>query len=100
MIVRVWSCKLKKDAEKSFEKFAVEDAIPLLRRQKGCVNAVFGIDYETQPARAVVVTVWRDLDSSKGFIGENWKEPYIHPNEADLLAEKPQVMHYMVVDRF
>jgi heme-degrading monooxygenase HmoA len=43
---------------------------------------------------ACVVTVWRDLEALKGFVGERWWEPYIHQREAPLLAERPSVSHY------
>ncbi|MEM1946550.1 MAG: antibiotic biosynthesis monooxygenase [Candidatus Caldarchaeum sp.] len=96
MIIRVWTCTLKAGAEKAFERFALEDALPLLKRRDGCLNAFFGVD-DSKPARAVVVTVWRDLEALKGFTGENWREPYIHPNEAGLLAEKPKVEHFTLL---
>lgn len=96
MIIRVWTCRLKSGAEKAFQKFALEDALPLLRRQDGCLNGFFGFD-DSQPVKAVVVTVWRDLEALKGFTGEDWREPFLHPNEAGLLAEKPKVEHYSLL---
>lgn len=99
MIIRVWTCPLKKDAEKQFERFAVEEAAPIMRKTEGCIDAFFGIDYSTSPATAVVVSLWRDIDSIKAFTGGDWREPFIHPSEKPLLAEKPKVSHYTLVGR-
>jgi heme-degrading monooxygenase HmoA len=94
MIVRVWRCRLKPGAVGLFERFAREDALPILKGHEGCVTAVVGVDdYGT----GLVVTIWRDLNALKKFAGDNWAEPVIHPNEADLLAEKPEVTHYSLV---
>lgn len=78
-----------------FERFAREDALPILRGHDGCVSAVVGLD---EAGTGLVVTVWRDLDALKKFAGDKWAEPVIHPNEADLLAENPEVIHYRLVD--
>ncbi|MEM0349657.1 MAG: antibiotic biosynthesis monooxygenase [Candidatus Caldarchaeum sp.] len=98
MILRVWTCPLKKGMEKAFEEFAIKEATQILEMQEGCLNAFFGIDYG-EPSVGVVVTLWRDIESLKAFTGGDWREPYIHPKEAPLLAEKPKVNHYTLVGK-
>jgi quinol monooxygenase YgiN len=92
MILRVWRCRLKSGAGEEFRRFAQETALPMLRRQDGCLYAVAGVSEDG--GEACVVTVWRDLEALKGFVGERWWEPYIHQREAPLLAEGPSVSHY------
>lgn len=92
MILRVWRCRLKSGAGEEFRRFAQETALPMLRRQDGCLYAVAGVSEDG--GEACVVTVWRDFEALKGFVGERWWEPYIHQREAPLLAERPSVSHY------
>ncbi|MCS6783706.1 MAG: antibiotic biosynthesis monooxygenase [Candidatus Caldarchaeum sp.] len=99
MIIRVWTCPLKKGAEKAFEEFAVREAAPLMRKTEGCLDAYFGIDFSSDPAVGVVVSLWRDIESIKSFTGGNWREPFIHPTEEPLLAEKPKVMHFDLIGK-
>jgi len=98
MILRVWRCKLKPGAGEEFRRFAVEDALPMLRGQEGCLYAVAGVSEDG--AEASVVTVWRDLEALKRFAGERWWEPYIHQREAPLLDGRPSVSHYKVSASF
>ncbi|MCS7129085.1 MAG: antibiotic biosynthesis monooxygenase [Candidatus Caldarchaeum sp.] len=99
MIIRVWVCRLKLGVEKAFEQFALNEALPTLRKTEGCVDAYVGIDSTSDQSTAVVVSVWRDLEAIKSFTGGNWREPYVHPLEAPLLAEKPRVSHFNVVGK-
>ncbi|MEM3096011.1 MAG: hypothetical protein QW756_00015 [Nitrososphaerota archaeon] len=92
MIVRVWRCRIS--SVEGFRRFTHEDALPILRRQDGCMSAVVGVD---DSQNGVVVTVWRDLDTLKRFAGEQWAEPVIHPNEVGLLVGTPNVEHYSLV---
>jgi quinol monooxygenase YgiN len=91
MILRVWCRRLKTGAGERFRRFAEEIALPMLRRQDGCLYAVAGVGEDG--GEACVVTVWRDLEALKGFVGKKWWEPYIR-REAPLLAERPSVSHY------
>jgi hypothetical protein len=45
----------------------------MLRRQDGCLYAVAGVS--ENGGEACVVTVWRDLETLKGFVVERWWEP-------------------------
>jgi hypothetical protein len=65
MILRVWRCKLKSGAGEKFRRFAEETAMPMLRRQDGCLYAVAGVSEDG--GEACVVTVWRDLETLKGL---------------------------------
>jgi len=89
---------LKAGAGEEFRRFAEETAIPMLRRQDGCLYAVAGVSEDG--SEASVVTVWRDLEALKKFAGDRWWEPYIHQREAPLLGEKPAVNHYGVAASF
>ena len=37
--------------------------------------------------------VWENLDAMKAFVGEDWQNPHIHPDEAELVKER-QITHY------
>lgn len=76
-----------------FERFFLDRALPLVRAQPGLVSVAVGRPPAAAHSEFVMITVWRDLDALKGFAGENWQEPRIEPDEADLLSGSV-VHHY------
>ena len=45
-----------------------------------------------------MVTLWRDLESLKGFVGENWQTPIVTADEAPLVEEMV-AHHYRRFDK-
>ena len=46
----------------------------------------------------VMVTLWRDLESLLGLVGENWKTPVVTMDEAPLVEEMA-ASHYQKFDK-
>lgn len=93
MILRVFRARLKPGAHQAFEKLCYDVSIPLLRAQPGLVTLHVGKSLPEHPDEFVLVSVWKDLESLKGFAGDTWDHPLILPGEAALVQETT-VQHY------
>jgi transposase len=93
MILRVFRARLKPGARQAFEKLCYDVSIPLLRAQPGLVTLHVGRPLPEYPDEFVLVSVWTDLESLKGFAGDTWDHPLILPGEAALVQETT-VQHY------
>lgn len=96
MIVRVFQVTVHDGKIEEFRKFFLETGIPLTRGQPGCVSVTAGQPRPETPNRFCMVMVWESLDSMKAFVGEDWANPHIHPDEAELVKER-QISHYELV---
>jgi quinol monooxygenase YgiN len=92
MIIRVFSSKCD---VKGMEKFYLEKALPILKKQKGCIYAFAGKN--TEKEEVVMVTVWEDLEALKRFTGPEWNKPKVVPEEAPLLREEPSLMNFELI---
>lgn len=93
MIIRVFRARLKPGARPAYDRLCRTVSEPLMRAQEGCLAVSIGEPDPTKPDDFVFVSVWRDLDYLKAFVGEQWREVSILPGEADLL-EVARVEHY------
>jgi heme-degrading monooxygenase HmoA len=92
-IIRVFQATTKPGQERAFERFFTDEALLILQKHAGLVSVQIGLPSEDSPREFLMITVWRNLDSLKGFAGENWKEAVIDPREAPLLSSA-RVSHY------
>ena len=97
MIVRIFQVTTQPGKEQDFAKFFHETAIPLMRRTPGIVSLTPGAPRPDSPRDFAMVMVWRDLESLKAFVGEDYRSAHIHPDEADLVQSR-RVAHYTLVD--
>lgn len=93
VITRVFRGAVRPGQHEEFERLIREEAMPRFRSTPGCLSVHFGTPTEASPDEYVVVTVWRDPDSLKGFAGERWSEPKLSLHEAHVLADAT-VHHY------
>ena len=93
MIIRVCASRLKPGMYHEYERLCGEVAIPLMREQPGFLDARIARVREDRPDDFAVVSLWRDIDSIRAFVGEHWQEAIILPGEADLLRAV-SVQHY------
>jgi hypothetical protein len=49
------------------------------------------------PNEFCMVMIWKDLDSLKAFVGEDYNSAHIHPDEAKLVAART-IKHYEAVE--
>ena len=92
-IVRVFRATVKQGKEEEFRAFFLNDAVPLLRSQKGLVSVNVGLPREETPTEFMMTTTWSNIEALVGFAGDNWDKAVIDPREAHLL-ESTAVYHY------
>jgi transposase/heme-degrading monooxygenase HmoA len=93
MIIRVFRARLKPGRRAAYERLCRDVSVPLMRAQTGFQTTYIAPPREAHAQDFVFVSVWRDLDSLRGFAGERWHEATILPGEAELL-ESVRVEHY------
>ena len=96
MIVRVFQVTIFEGRESEFEDFFRNTAKPLVESQPGIVSVTAGVPRPETPNQFCMVMVWKDVDSLRAFAGEDWREPHIHPDEADLVKGRA-LHHYELV---
>ena len=93
MIVRVFRARVYPDKHAEYERLVQERAIPLMQAEEGMLGLRIGLPMEPTPNEYVIITRWRDLDAMTHFTGDNWHEPVILDDAADLI-EEATVSHY------
>jgi quinol monooxygenase YgiN len=96
MILRVFHVTTHPGKEAEFGKFFHETAIPLMKRTAGLVSVMPGAPRPDSPGEFCMVMVWKDLESLKAFVGEDYQSPHIDPAEAELVRSRT-IKHYELV---
>ena len=97
MIVRIFRGIVHEGRQQEFHAFFEKTALPIIREQEGLVSVTVGAPHESSPREFTMITVWSDLEALKGFSGEDWASPVIHPDEEHLL-EEVRVHHYHALE--
>lgn len=97
MIMRIFQVVTRPGKEDAFSTFFHETAIPLMKSTKGIVSVLAGAARPNSPREFSFVMVWKDLDSLKAFVGEDYESPHIDPAEAELV-ESRSIKHYDLVE--
>lgn len=98
MIIRVFRAKIREGKVSEFKRMVREQSIPWLASTNGMLGYFAGEPLGDEEREFVMVTLWRDLDSLKGFGGENWKTPVVTKDEAPLVEEMV-AHHYQQFDK-
>ncbi|HEY7781483.1 MAG TPA: transposase [Ktedonobacterales bacterium] len=93
MIIRVFAARLKPGMRHEYDRLCRDVAIPLMRGQPGFLDARIVRVREDRPNEFALVSLWRDIESIRGFVGDQWQQAVILPGEADLL-EEVSVQHF------
>ncbi len=96
MIVRVFQVTTHPGKEAEFSAFFHETAIPLMKSTPGIVLLTAGAPRAESPGEFCMVMIWKDLESLKAFVGEDYANPHIDPAEAELVASR-SIKHYELV---
>jgi len=96
MIMRIFQVLVRPGKEEEFGNFFHETAIPLMKSTEGIVSVLPGAPRSDSPREFSFVMVWKDLDSLKAFVGEDYQSPHIDPAEAELV-ETRTIKHYELV---
>jgi len=97
MIVRIFQVTTHPGKEAEFSTFFHETAIPLMKGTQGIVSVLPGAARAESPREFSFVMVWKDLDSLKAFVGEDYNSAHIDPSEAELVASRT-IKHYDLVE--
>ncbi|MEO4042370.1 antibiotic biosynthesis monooxygenase [Hoeflea sp. CAU 1731] len=97
MIMRVFQVVTRPGKEAAFGRFFHETAIPLMKSMAGIVSVLPGAPRPDSPREFCFVMVWKDLESLKAFVGEDYQSPHIDPAEAELV-ESRSIRHYEFVE--
>ena len=93
MIIRIFRAFAQPGKQDAFAKFFVDTALPLVENQPGCMSVQIGFPRPETPDEFVMIMVWRDVDALKAFVGEEWREAHVHPDQVALLRET-RLHHY------
>jgi heme-degrading monooxygenase HmoA len=93
VIVRVFRAEVHEGMQAAFERFFLEQAVPMLRGQPGMLGLTVGTPVESSPREFLMITRWASVEALREFAGEDWREAVIDPAEAHLLAAT-HVHHY------
>ena len=81
MIIRVFRARIRQDKVSEFKRLVQEQSIPWLKRTDGLLGYFAGEPLDEKEREFVMVTLWRDLDALKGFVGDNWQTPVVRLHE-------------------
>lgn len=97
MILRVFQVTTHSGKEKEFSKFFHETAIPMMKRTPGLVSVTPGAPRPQSPTEFCMIMIWKDLDSLKAFVGDDYESPHIDPAESELVASRT-IKHYELME--
>jgi quinol monooxygenase YgiN len=100
MVVRIFRATPKQVRLRDYEKFVIEEAMPIVRKAKGCMEAKalksLGVVREI-----LFITVWDNLESVKAFMGKTWNQVYFIGHEAEMVEQSSaDVKHYHQIASF
>ena len=83
MIMRIFQVITMPGKEEEFSKFFHETAIPMMKKTEGIVQVLPGAPRPESPGEFSFVMIWKDLDSLKAFVGDDYQSAHIDPAEAE-----------------
>lgn len=98
MIVRMWHGRVPTSKAKAYRDFVTERAIPDYQSVPGNLSVHILERAEGDVTHFITLTFWADLESIKGFAGEDVEVAKYYPEDKEFLLEfEPTVVHYEVV---
>lgn len=96
MIMRIFQVTTRPGKAAEFGEFFHNTAIPFMRRTEGLIDVNPGAPRPDSPNEFCMVMLWRDLEALKAFVGEDYANAHILPEEAELVAART-IRHYDLV---
>lgn len=93
MIIRIFRACAKPGKAAEFRKIFLDEALPLVRAQRGLVRAEIGWPKPPTDDEFLMITVWESEEALRGFAGDAWQEARLLDEERPLLREVA-VHHY------
>src|SRR5512135_1260424 len=87
MIIRVFRARIRNEKVAEFKRMVQEQSIPWLTSSPGMLGYFAGEPMNSEGREFAMVTLWKDLESLRAFVGDNWETPVVTPDEAPLVEE-------------
>jgi heme-degrading monooxygenase HmoA len=98
MIARMWHGKVPAAKAGAYREFLNTRAIPDYQSVEGNLSVHILERSEGAITHFITLTFWKDLESIKGFAGQDVEVAKYYPEDKDFLLEfEPTVLHYEVV---
>jgi heme-degrading monooxygenase HmoA len=98
MIVRMWHGRVPTGKAEMYRRFLNQRAIPDYRSAQGNLSVHILERVEGEVTHFVTLTFWEDMESIRGFAGDDMEFAKYYPEDSDYLLEfEPRVVHYEVV---
>ncbi|MBI5351056.1 MAG: antibiotic biosynthesis monooxygenase [Chloroflexi bacterium] len=100
MIVRMWHGRVETNKAQAYREFLNQRAIPDYQSVAGNIRVHVLERQEGDVTHFITMTFWTDMDSIKGFAGNDPEVAKYYLEDKDFLLEfEPTVVHYEVVGR-
>ena len=98
MIVRMWHGRVTTSKADAYREFVNARAIPDYRSVGGNISVHILERQDGDVTHFITLTFWKDLESIRGFAGDEVETAKYYPEDKDFLLEfEPTVVHYEVV---
>lgn len=98
MIVRMWHGRVPTSKAPAYRQFLNERAIPDYQSVPGNLSIHILERPDGKVTHFITMTFWDNLDSIRGFAGDDIEVAKYYPEDKDFLLEfEPTVTHYEVV---
>lgn len=98
MIVRIWHGRVKTSNAQAYREFLNQRAIPDYQSVAGNISVHVLERQAEDVTHFITMTFWTDMDSIKGFAGNDPEVAKYYLEDKDFLLEfEPTVVHYEVV---
>jgi heme-degrading monooxygenase HmoA len=94
----MWHGRVPTSKAQAYREFVNARAIPDYQSVAGNLSVHILERQEGDVTHFITLTFWRDMDSIKGFAGEDVEAAKYYPEDKEYLLEfEPTVIHYEVV---
>lgn len=98
MIARMWHGRVPTAKAPAYREFVTARAIPDYQSVDGNLSVHILERAEGDVTHFITLTFWKDLESIKGFAGDEVEVAKYYPEDQEFLLEfEPHVVHYEVV---
>lgn len=98
MVVRMWHGRINTSNAQAYREFLNQRAIPDYQSVAGNISVHVLERQEGEVTHFITMTFWTDMDSIKGFAGNDPEVAKYYLEDKDFLLEfEPTVVHYEVV---
>jgi len=96
----MWHGRVQTSKAQAYREFLNQRAIPDYQSAAGNISVHILERQEGEVTHFITMTFWIDMDSIKGFAGDDPEVAKYYPEDKDYLLEfEPTVVHYEVVGR-